>query len=168
METADIARVNWLIESLATDVTHMGTSGTGHAAKALNNLLNATSLLSACEVLAGARKMGLDEKQFIAAVNAGSGRSYATEVKIPRHVLTQRYDSGFSTRLMAKDVAIAANLLDHTGSPTPVSRAVHNQWQEVLSILGNQDHTLVAELLGLDGSGEPRTNHEVNSGEDAQ
>lgn len=140
------------LQLLGSDIVVMGGAGAGHAAKALNNLLNATSVLSACEVLVGARRAGLDIDAFVAAVNVSSGRSYATEVKLPRHILSGSFDSGFSTALMAKDVAIAVDMLRDCGVAADVGAVVNRFWQDALDELGlDGDHTTVLQLIERDG-----------------
>lgn len=147
-EPEAVERALPVLGQLGTDILPMGGPGTGHAAKALNNLLNATTVLSSCEVLAAAHRAGLDIDAFTRAVNVSSGRSYATEVKWPRHILPGRFDSGFSTALMAKDVAIALDLLRSGGTGAVVSAAVDQAWQAALARLGAEgDHTQVMELI---------------------
>lgn len=144
----DVARIRPLLACLGTDLFHVGAVGSGHAAKALNNLLNATTLLSACEILLGAQRSGLNIDRFVEAVNASSGRSYATEVKFPRHILPRSFDSGFTTALMAKDVALGARILERLRVSAAVSATVDEGWQRAVQVLGgDEDHTRIIELL---------------------
>jgi hypothetical protein len=78
-----------------------GPAGSGHAAKALNNLLSATNLAAAAEILTVAASVGIAPATMLQVINGSTGRSQATEVKYPRHVLTGTFDSGFAMDLMS-------------------------------------------------------------------
>lgn len=120
---ADRARARPLLQGLGEKVLDVGPPGSGHAAKALNNLLSATNLAAAAEVLAVARGFGIRPEVMVDVLNSSTGRSQATEVKYPRHVLTGAYDSGFAMDLMLKDLAIAQRLARTHELTTPVTDA---------------------------------------------
>jgi 3-hydroxyisobutyrate dehydrogenase-like beta-hydroxyacid dehydrogenase len=105
------ARVEPLLRLISPSVRHVGTVGSGHCVKLLNNALAAGQRLLAFEALAVAVTQGVDPASFVDAVNVSSGRSYATEVTLPRHLLDGTLDQGFSLGLAAKDVNLAASLL---------------------------------------------------------
>ena len=121
---------------------HAGAVGAGHALKALNNLLSATTLLISCEALLVAQRFGLDPAVVLAAVNGSTGRSYATEVKLPDYVLSETFDSGFDLRLMVKDLRTALALAEATGTPLPLGTASADLWQRASDALpADADHT---------------------------
>ena len=68
----------------AKTITHVGTVGSGHAVKAMNNVLNATHLLATAEALCTLSKLGVDPAQALTAINASSGRSMISEVRFPQ------------------------------------------------------------------------------------
>jgi len=65
-------------------------------------------------------------------VNAGSGRNTATTDKFPNRILPRKFDAGFSTGLMHKDVALFLDEAALFGVPTWVGHAVHDMWQFAL------------------------------------
>ncbi|MPY85492.1 MAG: NAD-binding protein [Actinophytocola sp.] len=107
----------------ARGVGYVDAPVSGGVAKALNNLLSATNLAAAGEVLTVAKTFGIEADVMVDVLNASTGRSQATEVKYPRHVLTGSYDSGFAMDLMIKDLGIARSLAREQGANTPVTGA---------------------------------------------
>ena len=80
-------------------VFHVGKQpGQGQTMKLLNNLLSATAMAISSEAVVMGVKAGLDPKQVIDVINAGSGRNTATMDKIPRCVLNRKFDFGFAHR----------------------------------------------------------------------
>ena len=134
------------LTSLGKNVVTVGPSGAGHAAKALNNLLSATNLAAAAEILCVAQSAGIEPEVMIEVLNTSTGRSQATEVKYPQHILTGTFASGFEMDLMLKDLAIAAGLSQEAGMSTPItSRTVATlddarRWLDA----GGLDHTEIA------------------------
>ena len=80
--------------------------GMAQAMKLANNFLSATTLAATSEAVAFGMSEGLDMATMLEVLNTASGRSAATSDKFPDHVLTGRYDAGFTNSLMAKDVRL--------------------------------------------------------------
>lgn len=149
-----------ILASFGDQIFYVGPHGNGHLAKALNNLMSATTLASAVEaVLLGARA-GLDPERLIEVVNASSGRSNSTEVKFPRYILNRAFDDGFAVGLMNKDLKIALETASEFQYPTFVGSAVGQVWQAAVAAgFGTESHTaiyaFVEELVQQrDGEGE--------------
>jgi 3-hydroxyisobutyrate dehydrogenase len=141
-----------LLDALGGRVVHVGDVGAGHAVKALNNLLSATTLLATSEAVAIGRTFGIDPAVLIDAVNGSSGRSGSTEQKFPRFVLTEAYNSGFSAALMVKDMRVAVGLAEDLAVPSPLADTSTRLWDRALSELApDADHTEIARWV--DGSG---------------
>jgi 3-hydroxyisobutyrate dehydrogenase len=144
----DLARCRPALESLGKDVIRVGDVGAGHAVKALNNLLSATSLLVSAEALATAQEFGLDPQVVLDVVNRSSGRSWSTELKFPKFVLPGRFDSGFGLRLMLKDMRIAVDLARAMGTPATVGEAAVAAWARAADALADDaDHTEIARWV---------------------
>ncbi|MGH3588991.1 MAG: NAD(P)-dependent oxidoreductase, partial [Pseudonocardia sp.] len=134
------------LASLGTSIVPVGPSGAGHAAKALNNLLSATNLAAAAEVLCVAQSAGIEPQVMVEVLNTSTGRSQATEVKYPQHILTGSFGSGFAMDLMLKDLAIAAGLSRAAGLSTPITTSTVATLDEARAWLDADglDHTEVA------------------------
>jgi 3-hydroxyisobutyrate dehydrogenase len=145
----DVHRVRPLLDVLGARVVHVGDVGAGHAVKALNNLLSATHLLATSEAMAAAAEFGLDVPTVLGAINASSGRSGSTENKWPNFIVPRTFDSGFSLRLMLKDMRIALGLADAAGTPARLSATATALWAEAADALpSDADHTEIARWLG--------------------
>lgn len=81
----------------------VGPLGSAHAVKSINNLMNATHLIAGVEGLLALQKFGISPERALACINGSSGRSLQTEVRIPKEVLTRRFNYGFQYSLMEKD-----------------------------------------------------------------
>ena len=143
---------------MAKHVFLTGSLGTGHAMKALNNLVSAGGLWIASEALLIGERFGLSPERIVDILNASTGRNNSTENKFKQHILSRSFASGFSLGLMAKDLRVAADLAAATGQASPLTRLCTELWNEAESKLGgSQDHTAIVKVLeaGAEG-GSPR------------
>lgn len=138
-----------LLKRLGKSVQRVGGPGTGHAAKALNNLLSATQIAAAAEVVVAAVKLGIDATVMVDVLNNSTGRSQATEVKFPRHILPATYDSGFRMSLMMKDIDTATAILADLHAMCPVTAAGADATRRAAMELELLDHTEVARWYAL-------------------
>jgi 3-hydroxyisobutyrate dehydrogenase-like beta-hydroxyacid dehydrogenase len=137
-----------LLRMIGEKVFHVGGTGTGHLAKALNNLLSATTLASAAEAVLLGERAGLAPEALIEVVNASTGRSNSTEVKFPRYILNEAFDSGFSTALYEKDVNIALEAAAEEGFPMPLGDKVGELWHSAVEAgYGPEDHTRIYSFV---------------------
>ena len=145
-EAFDLARP--MLAAIGKRVLHAGDTGAGHAVKALNNLMSAAHLIVSSEALIAGRRFGLDPAVMLDIINGSSGRSGSTENKWPNYVLTEKFDAGFSIRLMVKDMRLALGIEHATGTPSLVSEAALAAWEAALGELpGDADHTEIARWL---------------------
>lgn len=133
-------------------VVHVGPVGSGHAVKALNNLLSATHLLVTSEAMMVGQRFGIDPEVMLSIFNQSSGRSGSTENKWPTFILPGTYDSGFALRLMVKDMKIAVDLAERSGVACKLGEEAVELWEKAASELEpNADHTEIARWLETDG-----------------
>jgi 3-hydroxyisobutyrate dehydrogenase len=138
-----------MLEALGRRVLHVGPTGAGHALKALNNLLSASHLLASVEAVKIGRTFGLDPQVMVDAINTSTGRSASTERKLPEFILNEQYGSGFSLRLMVKDIGIAVALGEELGLHPALAEQVLAMWQEAADALpAEADHTEIARWIG--------------------
>jgi 3-hydroxyisobutyrate dehydrogenase len=143
-----VERFSPMLATMGKKVVHAGDVGAGHAVKALNNLMSAAHLLASSEALIAGRRFGLDPAVMLEIINGASGRSASTENKWPNYVLTEKYDAGFSIRLMVKDIKLALGIEHATGVPSAASEAVVATWEAALADLPpDADHTAIARWL---------------------
>jgi 3-hydroxyisobutyrate dehydrogenase-like beta-hydroxyacid dehydrogenase len=137
-----------ILRSFGEQVFYVGDHGNGHLAKALNNLLSATTLASAAEVVLLGARAGLDPEKLIEVVNASSGRSNSTEVKFPRYILNRAFDDGFAIKLMSKDLKIALETASELEFPTLIGSVIGQVWQAAVAQgFGLESHTAIYAFL---------------------
>ncbi|WP_262103871.1 NAD(P)-dependent oxidoreductase [Arthrobacter sp. Marseille-P9274] len=133
-------------------VRHTGAVGSGHALKALNNLLSATHLLATSEAMVAGQEFGLDSQTMLEVFNSSSGRSGSTENKWPNFVLTGGYNSGFGLGLMLKDMRIATQLAADIKQPSVLGSYAVELWSKAAAELEpTADHTEIARWAGHNG-----------------
>lgn len=123
-------------------------AGLGQTLKLANNLMSQAAIAITAEALAMGVKAGLDPQLMLDVLNASSGRNTASADKFPKHVLTRRFDFGFSTGLALKDVRLCLDEAAVLGVPMTVGHAV----DELLSAAHDQfgadsDCTCVARVV---------------------
>lgn len=144
-----VDRVEPLLTVLGT-LKRAGPVGSGHALKALNNLLSATHLLVSSEAILAGQRFGLDPEVILDVVNTSSGRSFSTEYKWPTFVLPENFDSGFALRLLVKDAAIAVELARTVGLPSRLGEAALELWRAAAEVLpADADHTEIARFAAM-------------------
>ena len=140
-----------VLEAMGDRIFRTGAVGSGHAIKAINNLLNAAGLLAAGEALLIGRRFGLDDQVMLDVVNASTGMNHATQHKFERWVLSGRFDSGFSLDLMVKDLEIALGLARDTGTTAAYATLCRDLWAAAQRYLGEgRDHTELVRWLESD------------------
>lgn len=143
----DIAAATTLISCFGS-LQHVGPLAAGHAMKALNNYVSASGLLASMQALATAESFGISADKFTSVINGSTGRNNTTEVKMMPFIASRRYDSGFFLRLMAKDVAIASELINNAGFDAPITSALNRYLAAALDELGQDaDHTGLYEMV---------------------
>lgn len=141
-------RCSPVLEVFGGKIFYVGDHGTGHLVKSLNNLLSATTLASAAEALILAQTAGISPETFVDVINASNGRSYSTEVKLPRYVLDGSFDDGFALGLMVKDLKIALESAGELGLPMLVGTLLGQVWQAAVAQgYGPRGHTAVYAFL---------------------
>ena len=141
-------RCSPILEAFGGRIFFLGDHGAGHLAKALNNLLSATTLASAAEAVILAEKAGLSPDLFVEVINASNGRSYSTEVKFPEYILDRSFGDGFATALMNKDLKIALEAAAEMDVPMLIGSTVAQVWQAAVAQgNGARDHTEIYAFL---------------------
>ena len=136
-----VEKAREVVAAFAGKAVHVGPAGTGHALKAINNMLLAVNIQAAGEGLAALVKLGVTASAALDVINASSGRSNVTENLIPQRVVTRAWPRTFRLALLNKDVGIALDVLRQTGAPADVTKVVKQCLADELDILGDEaDH----------------------------
>jgi putative dehydrogenase len=115
--------------------------------KIVNNLLAAVNLAAGAEALALAKKAGIDPRAALDVINASSGASWIVADRMPR-ALTGDKAVHAATRILAKDVGIAASLGDRMHADVPFARAALQAFEDAVdSGLGDEDDAAMLQLF---------------------
>ncbi|MBP0446561.1 NAD(P)-dependent oxidoreductase [Roseomonas sp. SSH11] len=107
-----------LLRQIGQKIFYLGAeAGQAQTMKVVNNLMAATSIVACCEGLVFGAKAGIDTRVMIDVLNASSGRSYATEHRVPNAVLDRSFPTVFTTELMYKDVKLCLDEAEKLGMP---------------------------------------------------
>lgn len=127
--------------------------GMAQTMKVINNLISVTALSITSELMVMGVKAGLDPDIMLQVINSGSGRTNASEDKIPRFVLTRSFDFGFAVGLSAKDVRLCLEESEQLGVPLRVGDAARKLVNDVRDKYG--DDADLTEIIRYveDGAG---------------
>ena len=122
--------------------------GMAQTMKLANNFLSATAMAATSEAVAMGVKAGLDAAVMIDVINAGSGRSTASDGKFPKSILPRTFDYGFATALMLKDVRLCFEESKEQNTPNEVMRSVLDQWERTNTEFGgDSDFTAIVQMV---------------------
>ncbi|HXS28870.1 MAG TPA: NAD(P)-dependent oxidoreductase [Steroidobacteraceae bacterium] len=122
--------------------------GLGQMMKLVNNLLSGAALAITSEAMLLGAKAGIDPDTMIEVLNAGSGRNSATQDKFPRAILPRRFDAGFATRLMYKDLKLCLEEAEALGLTLWVASAVRQLWHATATEIGaDRDFTTIMQYV---------------------
>jgi len=131
-----------LLSRIGTNVVHAGEAGAGHALKAINNFLSASTLLASSEALVVGTKFGLKPQVMMDAVNVSSGRSWSSLTKWPRYIFPRKFASGFLMSLLIKDTRIAVELAHQLDIKIPYAERTLELWEQAMGEFPQDaDHT---------------------------
>ncbi|MGO9359272.1 MAG: NAD(P)-dependent oxidoreductase [Xanthobacteraceae bacterium] len=143
-----IDRVEPVLRTMGKSIFRTGPLGSGHAAKALNNYVSAAGLAAAAEAVAIGGRFGIAPETLVDVLNASTGRNNSTENKLKQFVIPERFTSGFSLALMAKDIQTANELAHQIGVTAPLAEEIAGLWNAALEKLGpSADHTEIGRYL---------------------
>lgn len=127
-----------LFEAFADDIFYVGNGpGDGHVAKLLNNYLSYTALLATSEAVVLGNIAGLDRELLLEIFSASTGYNSSTDQKLPNHVLTNEYDTGFPMELTEKDVRLFSQFGDEFETPLLLGNVVRHLVGYARSHLGD-------------------------------
>jgi 3-hydroxyisobutyrate dehydrogenase len=135
-------RAEPVIRTMCNHLFRVGPLGAGHATKTLNNYVSAASLVAALDALVISQQFGLDPAKTLEVLNVGTGRNFSTAFALPMEALSRRFATGFSLRLLIKDLGIASGLAAAMGADDELATLLRRKLAEAAEALGGDpDHT---------------------------
>lgn len=139
-----------VLEAFCKTITQLGPTGSGQAAKAVNQILISGTYAALGEGLAYAEKAGLPLERLVDALAGGAADSWILRNRSSNYI-AHEYPLGFRTSLHRKDLGIAIAEGEAVGLPLNLTRMVA-AWQDALIAAGFGDED--SSALGRIGRGE--------------
>lgn len=108
------------MQAMGKLIKHVGSSGSGFAVKAVNNMLMAVHLCAAAEGFTTLKAHGVDLNEALECINASSGKSGVTENILSQRILNRSFPNTFALPLLSKDTGIAVDLVRQAKLTAPV------------------------------------------------
>jgi len=111
-----------LFDIMGGRVIHCGEAGAGQAAKTCNNMILGATMIVTCEAFALADKLGLERQRLFDVVSTSSGSSWSMNTYCPvanvgpQSPADNDYRPGFSAAMMTKDLSLARDAANLTGT----------------------------------------------------
>ncbi|KJL21938.1 3-hydroxyisobutyrate dehydrogenase [Microbacterium azadirachtae] len=132
----DFATALPLLEVMGKRIVHCGGPGLGQAAKVCNNMILGVSQIAVAEAFVLGERLGLEHQALFDVVSQASGQCWAitTNCPVPGPVPTspanRDYRPGFAGALMAKDLGLALQAIEGTGTEARMGRLAQEIYAE--------------------------------------
>ena len=148
-DDAALQKASPILEAVGQQIIHFGPAGAGTVYKLMNNLLGAVHIAAAAELVAVAKKAGLDGELVAKTFATGALASGPARMTIPGMV-SGNHNEGihFTTGLRSKDAGYAMLLAKEYGLSLPVGQAAHDVFETATKKgLGDLAQSAVIETL---------------------
>jgi 3-hydroxyisobutyrate dehydrogenase len=135
-DAAAIETVRPVLACMGTTFFEVGGLGSGHAAKALNNVVAAGNYAVLADALLVGERYGIDRRMLVDIVDASTGQSFISTIVMKQFVLPETFNTGFAIGLLAKDAQIAADLSQGLGCNSPHIELTSSRWAQARDSLG--------------------------------
>jgi len=159
-DKAAFERTRDLLDPIAGRIFHLGGSGAGHTLKLIHNMVLHTIFLATCEGGRMAEAAGIALADMIDVFNVSNARSFISEVRFPRHILSGKWDGRSRVYNLRKDVSMAVDLAGELDSKVPLGTLTRDFLDAAIARgMTDTDFTRLYErfndIVGSVGSREP-------------
>jgi 2-hydroxy-3-oxopropionate reductase len=146
----DFERARPLFEVLGSHITHVGDSGAGQVAKAVNQVIVGLTIGAVAEALALARAAGVDPEQVRRALAGGFAGSRILELHGQR-MTAGDFTPGGRAATQRKDMAQALDLAAELGLDLPATALNRDLYDRLIAAgHGDLDHSALYKLFDGD------------------
>ena len=116
-----------------------GSSGSGQATKACNNMLLATTMIGVGEAFSLGQNLGLDPEKLFEILSTSTGSCWAINSYCPikgvgpTSPADNDFKPGFSADLMLKDLTIALKAIESTNTSAPFGKNSRENFQRMVN-----------------------------------
>jgi len=148
-----VSRAQPVLEPLASKIIHCGGSGNGQAAKLCNNMVLAVQQIAIGEAFVLAEKLGLSAQALFDVITGATGNCWAVHTNcpvpgpVPTSPANNDFKPGFATALMNKDLGLAMDAVQSTGSAAPLGSHAAEIYAKFAADHADKDFSAVIEML---------------------
>src|SRR5258705_11252930 len=152
-DEAAVQRARPVLEPLAGKIIHCGASGTGQAAKLCNNMVLAVQQIAVGEAFVLADKLGLSAQSLFDVITGATGNCWAVHTNcpvpgpVPTSPANNDFKPGFATALMNKDLGLAMDAVNSTGSAAPLGSHAADIYAKFATTNADKDFSAIIETL---------------------
>ena len=139
-----LARTRKYLKPFTAKIFHLGPSGAGHTLKLIHNMVCHSIFMATCEGGRMAERAGLKLADMVEVFNAANARSYASEIRFPRHILTKKWDAKSRVFNLHKDLGMAVRLGHSLGAEVKHGEATLNFLKKAMAMgMSEKDYALL-------------------------
>ena len=127
-EAAVIDRCRPVLETLGSEIHHLGPLGAGHIVKLVNNVMSMCNVAVAAEAMVLGVKAGMDPQRLFDVLSTSGGRSHHFLKRFP-NVLAGDFTPHFSIALSRKDLSLALQMAESLGVPMLTTSTVRQIYE---------------------------------------
>lgn len=149
-----LAKAQLFFQAMGKNIFHAGPEGAGQVAKVCNNQVLAVQMIATAEAMAMGVANGLEPAVLAEIMRQSSGGNWTLEKYNPwpgvmeNAPASKGYSGGFMAELMAKDLGLAQQAAQSSGSSTPMGALALQLYRLLLKQgKGKQDFSVVQQLF---------------------
>lgn len=132
------------LDDIAPTIYYLGGSGAGHTMKLLHNVVCHATFFATTEALRLGERAGLKLADMVEVLNNSNARSYVTESRYPKHILSQKWDGRSRIYNMHKDIGMGVELGHRLDGGTEFSEATLRYLDKAMRRgMAEDDYTLI-------------------------
>ncbi|MFO1047437.1 MAG: 3-hydroxyisobutyrate dehydrogenase [Geminicoccaceae bacterium] len=144
-----------VLAAMGKAVIHAGGAGNGQAAKICNNMMLGIQMLSVCEGMALAQRLGLPPQRLFEISKVSSGQCWSLTSycpvpgPVPASPANRDFEPGFTAAMMLKDLRLAQAAAQSVGASTPLGAEAY-QLYNLFAGGGNEglDFSAIIKMIG--------------------
>jgi len=148
-DKASIEYVQPIFAVLAEKVTHLGASGAGQIAKSCNQMIAGCNIMLIAEMIATARKAGIDVDLLTDALSGGWADSRPLQIFGPRMAARITEPKLGALGTMLKDLDEATRLAHANGATVPITSLIAEQYRVCAQHLESGNSSDISSLISL-------------------
>lgn len=127
-EAAVVERCRPVLETLGSEIHHLGPLGAGHVVKLVNNVMSMCNVAVAAEAMVLGVRAGMDPQRLFDVLSTSGGRSHHFLKRFP-NVLAGDFTPYFSIALSRKDLSLALQMAESLGVPMLATATVRQIYE---------------------------------------